>query len=452
MIRIASGQAFWGDWSQAPELQVRSGDIDYLILDYLAEVTIAILDKQRQRDPTTGYARHFISDFGDLIPEIADKEIRVIASAGGVNARGCAEALLVKARELGVTGLKVGVVEGDDVLGSLLGESGPALACSPLEGDSPDWDGIASKMTSARVYLGAAPVVEALRQGAQVVVTGRVTDTALAVAPVLHEFDLAADDWNALSLATVVGHILECGAQSSGGNYLENWRSVPNAEYIGFPIAEMHAPDRAVITKHESLGGLVTLGSVKEQLLYEIGDPRSYLTADCVADFTSIQLRQEAPNRVEVTGVTGRPAPETLKVSCVYDAGWKVSGQITYCWPEALSKARVAGELVRKRTERKCGDRFDEWCIETIGAGACHRTIQEVGEEPHEVVLRVSARSSDRSACEELGRQLVGLVLTGPPGATGYAGGRPRPSQLQAIWSGLVPRDEVKPRVEVLTS
>ena len=452
MIRVASGQAFWGDWPQAPLLQVRSGPIDYLVLDYLAEVTIAILDKQHRRDPETGYAHDFVNDIGDLLPEIVDLNIKVIASAGGVNPRGCAHALLARAAEQGISELRVGIVEGDEVLGPLTAEGDSQIPVTPLDSRELPFAEVAAKLTSAHVYLGAQPIVEALGKGAQIVITGRCTDTALALAPMIHEFDIDPDDWDALALGTVCGHIIECGAQSTGGNYLEDWRAVPDPERIGFPIVEIHARDHAVITKHETLGGLVNLASVKEQLIYEIGDPRGYITADCVPDFTTIELQQLGEDRVGVRGVKGRPAPETLKVSCVYDAGWKVSGQMTYCWPEALEKARAAGDLVRRRTEDRLGaGKFDEWLIETIGAGACLGAVGPPPGDPSEVVLRVSARSSERAACEYLGREMIGLVLTGPPGATGYAGGRPRASQLKAIWSGLISRSRIHPRVEVLT-
>ena len=449
MIRIASAQAFWGDWPQAPALQVRSGPIDYLVLDYLAEVTVAILQKQKARDPTKGYARDFVTDVGALLPELMERGIKVISSAGGIAPRACAEALLAKAAELGVSGLRVAIIEGDDVFDRMGTPVGSGLELRELDRDGPSLEQIGPRLTSAHAYLGAEPIVRALREGAHVVVTGRCTDSALALAPVIHEFDIAPDDWDALALGTVVGHVLECGAQSTGGNYLEDWRSVPSPETIGFPIAELEGPDRAVITKHASLGGLVNAASVKEQLLYEIGDPRAYVTPDCITDFTSMELVDEGNDRVTISGVRGRPAPETLKVSCVYSAGWKVTGQITYCWPEALAKAQAAGELVRKRTEAVVGHPFDTWLAEYIGAGACFGPLGE-GPDPEEVMLRVSARSPDREACERLGRELVGLILTGPPGATGYAAGRPRPSEVNNIWSGLVPRSNVEPRVEVL--
>ncbi|MDE0395967.1 MAG: DUF1446 domain-containing protein [Gammaproteobacteria bacterium] len=459
MIRIAAGSGFWGDWPQAPALQVRSGPIDYLVLDYLAEVTTAILDKLHRRDSAAGYAHDFVRDLGELLPEIADRGIRVIASAGGVNPLGCAAALLRKARQVGVSGIGVGVVDGSDVLDQVreaalsgVGESGGIV---PLDPDGPALADISPRLTSAHAYLGADPIVEALELGAQVVVTGRTTDASLALAPILHEFEVAPDDWDARALGTVVGHLLECGAQASGGNFLGDWRSVPDPARIGLPIAELSGPGRAVITKHESLGGLVNAATVKEQLVYEIADPRSYATADCITDFTTIRLTDEGPDRVGIQGLRGKPPPAGLKVTCVYAAGWKVTGELTYAWPEARAKARAAGRLVRDRTEARVGEAFDEWMVEHVGAGALFgaldgREAGDVATEPDEVVLRVAARSRDRAACEWLGRELVGLVLTGPPGATGYAAGRPRAREVSGIWSCLLPSALVRPRVAVL--
>ncbi|HLU49152.1 MAG TPA: acyclic terpene utilization AtuA family protein, partial [Planctomycetota bacterium] len=398
-----------------------------------------------------GYARDFVSDIGELLPEIVSRGIRVIASAGGVNPHGCARALAEVAKAKGISDLRIGVVSGDDVLPRMRGERTPRLALQPLDPRDLPYEEVLPRITSAHAYLGAEPIARALDQGAQVVITGRVTDTALVLAPMMFELGIHEDDWDALAMGTVVGHLLECGAQASGGNHLGDWRSVPSQEAIGYPIAEIESADSAVITKHESLGGLVTVPVLKEQLIYEIGDPRSYFSADVIADFTTIELAEIGENRVRLSGVRGRPRPETLKVSCVYDAGFKVSGELTYPWPEAAEKARAAGALVRARAERLLGAVFDEWRIEVIGAGALHGDVAPPAVDPPEVVLRVSARSKDRAACDHVGREIIGVILTGPPGATGYAGPRPRASALRSIWSGLVPRVEIEPRVEVVT-
>jgi hypothetical protein len=451
MIRIGSGSGYWGDWPQAPKLMIESGPLDYLVMDYLAEVTISIMHKQKRRDPNAGFATDFVNDIGDLLPQIKDKGVKVLASAGGVNPRACALALLAKAEKLGVRGLKVGIVEGDDILGRLTGEIDGRPKLYRMSPDEPELGAIGGALASANVYLGAFPIVEALRQGADLVVTGRCTDPSLTLGPIIHEFGVGEADWDALAFGTVVGHILECGSQASGGNFMGDWRAVPDADRIGFPIAEVYGKDRAVITKHANLGGLVSMAVVKEQLVYEIGDPEQYLTPDVTADFTTIQLKDIGKDKVEVTGVKGSPPPPKLKVSCTYDGGFMVTGQITYCWPEAREKALAAGALIRKRAENKFGkEAFDQWSIEAIGAGACHGALAGQGIDPPEVVLRIAAHSWNKDACDGLGRELAPMVLTGPPGATGFAGGRPRASSVLAYWSGLIDREQVKPHVEVL--
>lgn len=451
MIRIASGSGFWGDWPQAPALQVRSGPIDYLVLDYLAEVTLSVMHRQRARDPNAGYATDFVTVIAELLPEIVGKNIKVIANAGGANPRACTQALLASAASQGIQGLRVAEVSGDDLFPELVSNKGLAEKVRPLELEGPPFAEVLPRLSGAHAYIGAQPIVEALAQGAQVVVTGRCSDPSLFLAPFLHELGIAAGDWDARALGTVVGHILECGGQASGGNFQGDWRAVPNLEQLGFPIAEIESASRAVITKHASLGGLISPPVIKEQLVYEIGDPKRYITPDCTADFTTIRLADLGNHRVEVSGVRGGSAPEELKVACYYEAGWMVSGEMTYTWPDARAKALAAGELVRKRTEQKVGPKFDEWRIECIGAGACHGDLSGGGAE-EEVTLRVAARSHDRDACDWLGREMAPLILTGPPGATGFAAGRPRPSKQIAYWPGLISRGCVQPKVELFTS
>lgn len=447
MIRIASGSGYWGDFPQAPALQVRSGPIDYLVLDYLAEVTLSILSRQKAKDPSTGYATDFVEDIGELLPEIVAQGIKVIANAGGANPDACAQALIEKAKSAGLDSLVVGVVKGDDLTIRLTSDS---IQLEALEEGWPAYKSVASRVVAAYAYMPMNPIVEALRKGAQVVITGRVSDPGLFLAPIAHEFGIEEGDWDSLAFGTVVGHILECGGQASGGNFLGDWRSVSGLERLGFPIAEVYSKDRAVITKHESLGGLVSQATIKEQLVYEIGDPKRYLTPDCAADFTTIRLRDDGPNRVEVTGVRGGPAPEKLKLACYYEEGWRVTGQVTYPWPEAAAKARAAGELVRKRSEAKMGPLYKSWRIEVLGEGACHGPLSGAGVDPPEATLRVTATSENREACDWVGREIVALVLTGPPGATGFAGGRPRASRVYAYWPGLVAREEIRPEVEIL--
>src|SRR5262249_43605946 len=306
-VRVASGQGFWGDLLTAPVDQVRKGPIDYLMLDYLAEVTMSILQKQRSRDPNAGYARDFVSLMREILPDCVEKNIKVLSNAGGVNVSGCAEALRDTAQELGLSGkVKIGVVTGDDILGRLEEFSENGIDIKNMETGEP-LSAIRDKVQAANVYLGAAGLVDALAKGAQVIVGGRLTDTGLTLAPLMHEFGWNFDDWDRISAGTIAGHIIECGAQSSGGNCQFEWDQIPDLANVGFPIVEAAPSGEFVVTKHEGTGGRVNVQSVKEQLLYEMGDPKSYITPDVVADFSSIHLASDGENRVKVFGITGNP-------------------------------------------------------------------------------------------------------------------------------------------------
>jgi hypothetical protein len=447
MIRIASAQGFWGDWPQAPALQVRGGQIDYLVFDYLAEVTMSILEKQRRRDPSKGYATDFVDVISGLLPELMEKKIRVISSAGGVNPVGCAKAIIERAEKL-MPGQKltVGVVHGDNIIDKM-----DSLELAALDPNAPALADVRSRLLSANIYFGAAPIVQAIKGGADIIVCGRVTDTALTMAPIIEHFNVSFTNYNALATGTVAGHVLECGAQASGGNFLGKTLSVDDLVEIGFPIAEVHSPNEVIITKHESLGGLVSAQTVKEQLLYEIGDPREYLTPDVTVDFSSINVTEIGRDRVRLHGIHGGPPPETLKVSCSYEDGYLLAGTLVYTWPEAAMKARRAGELVRSRA-RALGLEFDDFRIETIGAFACHEGVAGAPKESGEVTLRIAARGRNKVHLEALGKEIIPLVLTGPPGATGYAGGRPKPHDILAYWPGLISRKAVQPIVEFFST
>ena len=306
--------------------------------------------------------------------------------------------------------------------------------------------GVRDRLQSANVYFGAFPVVEALRQGAQIVITGRTTDTGLTLAPMIHEFGWNEDAWNRIAAGTVAGHILECGGQSSGGNFSADWRSVPDLAHIGFPIAEAYPDGTVVITKHEGTGGLVSVQTVKEQLLYEIGDPRQYITPDCVADFTSIQLAQEGPDRVKVTGVQGKPATEFFKVSMSYLDGYTAFSTLTYSWPDALEKAKKADEVLRARLADLHLE-FEEIRTEFLGYNSSHGPIAPAVGDPNEIVMRVGVRSGNREAVERFGKEIAPLILTGPPSVTGFAGGRPKPSEVISYWPSLIPKKAVQPNV-----
>ena len=449
-VRIAAGQGFWGDLLDAPVRQVEGGPIDYLMLDYLAEVTMSIMQKQRSRDPLAGYAKDFISLMKEILPACVARDIRVTANAGGVNVAGCANAVREVANELGLSGkLKIGIVTGDDIMPRLDELLEKGIALRNMDTDQPLSD-VRDRIQSANAYLGAWPMVEALNRGARIVITGRATDTGLTLAPLIHEFGWQADDWNRMAAGTIAGHIIECGAQCSGGNCQYDWRNIPNLADVGFPIVEAAPDGTFVITKHEKTGGCINIPSIKEQLVYEMGDPQEYITPDCVADFTSVRLENAGSDRVRVYGIEGRPATEFLKVSISYSAGFKAVGTLVYSWPDAYEKAKAADIILRARLER-LGLRFDQVLTEFVGANATHGMLagEPSGDLP-EVQLRVGVRSEDRKAVERFTKEIAPLILTGPPGVTGFAGGRPKVEEIVAYWPALIPKPEIKPVVEVI--
>ena len=452
IVKVASGQGFWGDWLEAPVRQVEGGPIDYLMMDYLAEVTMSIMQKQKERDPKAGYARDVVPLLQRILPKIVERNIRVTTNAGGVNPDACAAAIAEAARGLGLAGkLKIGVVSGDDILGRLDDFIARGIELKDMDTGRPLAD-VRDKVLSANAYLGAWPVVEALKQGAQVIVTGRVTDTGLTLAPLIHEFGWKPDAWDLIAAGTIAGHINECGAQASGGNYLAGWPDVPDLENVGYPIVEANPDGTFVLAKHPKTGGAITTQSVTEQLLYEMGDPHSYITPDCVADFTSIRLEQQGKDRVRVFGIKGKPATEFLKVSIAYRHGFKAVGTLVYSWPDAYAKAKEADRVLRARLER-LGLKFDEILTEFVGVNATHGPL--AGEPPKgiaEVQLRVGVRSPDKNVVERFTRELAPLILNGPPSVTGFAGGRPKVEEIVAYWPALVPKREIQPQVRIVAA
>lgn len=451
-VRVASGQGFWGDSLEAPRQQVEGGDVDYLMLDYLAEVTMSILQKQKERDPAMGYARDFIGAIESVLPAILNRGVKVIANAGGVNPPACAAAV----RALVASGsdaekLRVAVVTGDDLLGRLdeLIDSGHALANMDT-GEA--LSSIRDRVMSANAYIGSTPIVEGLTRGANVVITGRSTDTALTMAPLRYEFGWGATEWDKLAAGIIAGHIIECGAQCSGGNCLYDWKSIPDMANVGYPIAEANPDGTFFITKHPGTGGRVSVPSVSEQLVYEMGDPHEYITPDVVADFTTIHLEQSGPDRVRVFGIKGRPATDKLKVSIAYRAGFKAVGTLVYSWPEAMDKAQAADRILRERLDR-LGLRFDQVLTEFVGVSATHGvlagTAHQSSELP-EVQLRVGVRGESRRDVERFTREIAPLVLNGPPSVTGFAGGRPKVEEIVAYWPALIDKSVVTTKVEIL--
>jgi hypothetical protein len=449
-VRVASGQGFWGDLLTAPVDQVRNGPIDYLMLDYLAEVTMSIVQKQRQRDPNAGYARDFVSLMREILPDCVEKDIKVLSNAGGVNVEGCAAAIKETAAELGLSGkLKIGVVTGDDILPRLDEFAEKGIELTNMETGEP-LSAVRDKVQAANVYLGAAGLVEALDKGAQVVVGGRLTDTGLTLAPLMHEFGWKFDQWDLISAGTIAGHIIECGAQASGGNCQYEWDSIPDMANVGFPIVEATADGEFVVTKHDGTGGRVNVQSVKEQLLYEMGDPKAYITPDVVADFSSIHLAPEGDNRVRVFGIKGNPNTEFYKVSIAYSHGWKAVGTLVYAWPDAYKKAQAAEKILRERLDR-LGLKFDVILTEFVGVNATHGHLAgEPSTDIPEVQLRFGVRGPNKADVERFTKEIAPLILTGPPAVTGFAGGRPKVEEIMAYFPALIPKNLIETKVEIV--
>jgi hypothetical protein len=446
-IRIASGQGFWGDLQTAPHDQVSRGPIDYLMMDFLAEVTMSIMQKQRKRNPELGYAKDLVQIVEHILPTCLEKNIRIITNGGGANPQGCRDAIFAWARKRGMKGLKIGVVLGDDILNRLGDLQRQGIPLDNME-TGEKLQAVQDRIMSANVYFGAWPIVKALDGGASIVITGRTTDTGLTLAPMLYEFGWRRDEWDKISAGTIAGHLLECGGQVSGGNFSADWRSVPDLAHIGFPIAEAYPSGDIIITKHDQTGGLVSLQTVKEQLLYEIGDPANYITPDCIADFSTVRLEQVGKDRVRMFGVKGRPSTDFYKVSMSYLDGYTAVGTLTFAWPDALEKARAANEILRTRLG-DLGLTFDEIRTEYMGYDSCHGPLATQMSDVNEVVLRIGVRGHSHHSVERFGKELAPLILTGPPGVTGFADGRPKPSEVVAYWPALIPKSAVEPEVIV---
>ncbi len=446
-VLVGNGQGFWGDSILGPIRLVREGPLDYLALDYLAEVTMSIMQKLKGRDPSKGYATDFISLLERILPDIAESGIKVIANAGGVNSAACMEAVLDLARVQGMGGLKVGIIEGDDIFAGIVDLMAQGERFDNMDDGRPLRD-VAEQILSANVYIGAASVADCLAAGADIVIGGRITDPALVAGPLMHEFGWGTTDYDKLAAATVAGHIVECGAQCTGGNFTR-WREVDDYVRIGYPIIEAHPDGTFFVTKHEGTGGLLNRDTVISQLLYEMGDPSRYLTPDCTADFSSAVVEDAGESRVKVSQVSGGPPTETFKVSISYQSGYKATGQLTVCGPEAVAKAHLCADIVFGRLALD-GITFtdDEKFVEIIGSGVCHEGIVPPADPP-EVVLRLGVTHNDRNKVDRFGMEIVPLLTSGPPGVTGFAGGRPKATEVVGFWPALLAKDKVQTTVRV---
>lgn len=448
-IRIASGQGFWGDLPNAPVNQVKKGKIDYLVMDYLAEVTMSIMQKQRMRNPEWGYARDFVGVVEQIFTEIKEDNVKVISNAGGVHPAACKDKILEAAEEQGITGLKIAVVDGDDILADIDRLISEGHELKNMDTGEPI-STVKDELLSANVYFGCKPIVEALQKGADIIITGRVTDTGLTLAPMIYEFGWDYEDFDKMASGTIAGHIIECGAQVSGGNFTD-WEKVDDFTDIGFPIIEAQPDGTFFVTKHEHTGGLINEMTVKEQLLYEIADPTEYITPDVIADFTSVRVEQTGVNRVKVTGIKGRPDTPSYKVSASYNDGYKLSSTLVYCWPDALKKAVKGAEILKSRAQN-LGLKFTDFHTEYIGFNGNDEkpvTQEALAAEFDEIQLRVSVSGNEKQDLNRFGMEIAPLILTGPSGVTGFAGGRPKASEVVAYWPALLDKNAVKPRITI---
>jgi len=443
---IGNGAGFLGDNLDAPRRLVETARLDYLTLEYLAELTLSILARLKEKDPAAGYAADFIDVLESLGPALAAQpRLKIVTNAGGMNPASCARAAAAVLEAAGLGQEPIGVVTGDELtaqLGAL-----EALGCrfDNLE-TAAALSTLGREVVSANAYLGARPIAEALARGARIVITGRVADASLTVGPAAHEFGWSWDDWNRLAGASVAGHLIECGAQATGGLY-RHWQTIDLAN-VGYPIVEIAADGSSVLTKPAGSGGRVSRATVAEQLVYEIGDPAHYLTPDVDVDFTSVELEEIAADRVAVRGALGQPATDTYKVSLAYRAGYTAAGELLVYGRDCVPKARAAAEMIFARLQHS-GVRLEETHVECLGAGEAVPGIGRPPADLREVMLRIAVRDPRRDAVERFSKEFAPLITGGPPGIAGYANGRATVRPVFAYWPTLVPKQLVSTKVEV---
>lgn len=447
-LRIGNGAGFLGDWLDAPRRLVEASRLDYLTLEYLAELTLSILARAREKDPSRGYANDFLDVLTSLTPALAAQpQLKVVTNAGGMNPSACAVAAgkILAAAGLGDTW--IGVVNGDDLLARLADMQRAAHSFDHFDTGEP-LSALGKPIVSANAYLGARPIVDALALDARIVITGRVADASLTLGPAMHAFDWRWDDWPRLAQASVAGHLIECGAQVTGG-YSNTWRELDLAN-VGYPIAELEADGGVAITKPANSGGVVNQRTVAEQLVYEIGDPRHYLTPDVDVDFTTVELEETGRDRVAVRGASGQAPPETLKVSIAYRDGFTASGQLLVVGRDAAERARACADIVLARL-KSAGVELEATNVELLGTGEGVPGISQSSNATNcsEVMLRMTVRDPRREAVERFTREIAPLITSGPAGLAGYAAGRPEVRPVFAYWPSRVAREAVEPAVEV---
>ena len=449
-VKIGGGQGFWGDSNDAAIHMIRHSDIDYLGCDYLAELTLSIMQRQKLKNPAMGYARDFVGLVKEIGKEAYEKNIKILTDAGGMNIDGCVKEVSETLKEQGVEKFKIGYVTGDDMLARIPEMMKQGIGFQNMD-DVGDFNEIKDKIVNANVYYGHEPIVECLKQEADMVITGRATDSALFLSPMMYEFGWAPDDYDNLARGIMTGHLLECGGQGAGGNYMYDWKSVPRMDELGFPIVEL-SNNEMYITKAPDCGGIICEQSCKEQFLYEVLDPANYLTPDVNVDISHATLTNAGDNRVKVEGIKGKKRPDTVKLCIGYHAGYKVATYLSFAWPDAYEKAQYTADILMKKMKRK-GLVAEEIRIDYLGVNALHLGVANMDPEMlknmNEVVLRIAIRTKEKAEAAKIIPEISPLQLNGPPGAS-FFGGRAKVQEVIGLWPTLIPRDTLQLHSHIL--